>query len=113
VNVQHVQRLIKEGRMAKPGLAAFDARDKKRTGIYSFEQRPSELSPALGKKFRAQKKAWAHFQSRPPWYKRVSIFWVMSAKREETRDKRLGVLIACSGRGEPIPALARERKPAT
>jgi uncharacterized protein YdeI (YjbR/CyaY-like superfamily) len=111
VNVQHVQRLIKEGRMAGPGLAAFEARDHTRTGIYSFEQRPSELPPALGKKFRAHKKAWAHFQARAPWYRRVSIFWVMSAKREETRDKRLGVLIACSGRGEPIPALARARKP--
>ncbi len=112
VNVRHAVRLITEGRMEKPGLAAFEARDRKRTGIYSFEQRPTELSPALGKKFRDQKKAWAFFQARAPWYKRVSIFWVMSAKREETRKKRLGILIACSGRGEPIPALARERKPA-
>jgi len=110
INVRHVQRLINEGRMERPGLAAFNAREKKRTGIYSFEQPPSKLPPAMGNRFRAQKKAWAHFQSRAPWYKRVSIFWVMSAKREETRETRLAVLIACSGRGEPIPVLARAKK---
>ena len=110
VNVGHVQRLIKEERMEEPGLAAFNARENKRTGIYSFERRPSELSPALGKRFQSKSKAWAHFQSRPPWYRRVSIFWVMSAKREETREKRLGILIACSGRGEVLPALARQKK---
>jgi uncharacterized protein YdeI (YjbR/CyaY-like superfamily) len=110
VNVAHVRRLIKEGRMAKPGLAAFEARDHQRTGVYSFEQRPSQLSPALGRKFRADKKAWKFFQDQAPWYRRTSIYWVMSAKHEETREKRLGILIECSGHGKPIPGLARERK---
>jgi uncharacterized protein YdeI (YjbR/CyaY-like superfamily) len=110
VNVTHAQRLIKEGRMAGPGLVAFQARDRRRTGVYSFEQRPSELSATLGRKFRAEKKAWEFFQGQAPWYRRTSTYWVMSAKREETREKRLGILIACSGRGQPIPALARQRK---
>ena len=110
VNVTHAQRLIKEGRMAKPGLVAFQARDRKRTGVYSFEQGPSELSAAHVRKFRAEKKAWEFFQGQAPWYRRTSAYWVMSAKREETREKRLGILIACSGRGEPIPALARPGK---
>ena len=110
VNVAHAQRLIKEGRMARPGLAAFQARDHKRTGVYSFEQRPSELSPAHIRKFRAEKKAWEFFQGQAPWYRRTSAYWVISAKREETREKRLGILIACSGRAEPIPALARPKK---
>lgn len=110
VNVAHAQRLIKEGRMAKTGLVAFQARDQKRTRVYSFEQRPSELSAAHVRKFRAEKKAWEFFQGQAPWYRRTSAYWVISAKREETREKRLGILIACSGRGEPIPALARPRK---
>jgi uncharacterized protein YdeI (YjbR/CyaY-like superfamily) len=112
VNVAHVKRLIKEGRMAGPGLVAFQARDHQRTGIYSFEQRPSTLSPAHTRRFRAEKKAWEFFQKQAPWYRRTSSFWVMSAKREETREKRLGILIDCSARGKSIPALARDRKPA-
>jgi uncharacterized protein YdeI (YjbR/CyaY-like superfamily) len=111
VNVSHAQRLIKDGRMARPGLVAFQARDKKRTGVYSFEQRPSDLSAAHVRKFRAEKEAWEFFQGQAPWYRRTSAYWVISAKREETREKRLGILIACSGRGEPLPALARPRKP--
>jgi len=110
VNVAHARRLIKEGRMAKPGLVAFQARDQKRTGVYSFEQRPSELSATHVRKFREEKMAWKFFQGQAPWYRRTSAYWVMSAKREETREKRLGILIACSSRGEPIPALARPRK---
>jgi uncharacterized protein YdeI (YjbR/CyaY-like superfamily) len=110
VNVARAQRLIKEGRMATPGLVAFQARDRKRTGVYSFEQRPSELSAAHVRKFRAEKKAWEFFQGQAPWYRRTSAYWVISAKREQTREKRLGILIACSGRGEPIPALARPGK---
>ena len=110
VNVGHAQRLIKDGRMAKSGLVAFQSRDEKRTGVYSFEQRPTKLSPGHVRKFRSEKKAWEFFQSQAPWYRRTSAFWVMSAKREETREKRLGILIACSGRGAPIPALARPKK---
>ncbi len=110
VNVARVRRLVKAGRMARPGLAAFQARDRQRTGVYSFEQRPSKLSPAHNRKFRAEKSAWEFFQAQAPWYRRTSTYWVLSAKREETREKRLGILIACSGRGEPIPALARPRK---
>ena len=111
VNVSHAQRLIKAGRMARPGLSAFQARDPERTGVYSFEQRPTELSPAHIREFRAKKKAWEFFQGQAPWYRRTSAYWVMSAKRVETREKRLGVLITCSGRGEPNPALARPQKP--
>jgi uncharacterized protein YdeI (YjbR/CyaY-like superfamily) len=111
VNGIHARRLIKEGRMAKPGLAAYQARDHQRTGVYSFENRPSKLAPALSKKFRSEKNAWEFFQRQAPWYRRTCMYWVMSAKREETRERRLGLLIACSDLGKPIPALARERKP--
>ena len=111
INVAHVKRLIASGRMTRPGLVAFQARDRKRTGVYSFEQRPSVLSPALIREFRRNKKAWEFFQGQPPWYRRTSSYWVRSAKRKETREKRLSVLIDCSARGRPIPALAWNRKP--
>ncbi|HMK38147.1 MAG TPA: YdeI/OmpD-associated family protein [Bacteroidota bacterium] len=111
INVAHVKRLIASGRMTRPGLLAFRARDSKRTGVYSFEQRPSKLSPAHVRKFRRNRKAWDFFQDQAPWYRRTSSFWVMNAKREETREKRLDLLIACSARGKPIPALAWGRKP--
>jgi uncharacterized protein YdeI (YjbR/CyaY-like superfamily) len=109
VNIAHVKRLLREGRMASPGLAAFKARDRKRSGLYSFENRPSRLSPALGQQFRADEAAWRYFRAQAPWYRRTSIFWIMSAKRAETRESRLRTLMACSKAGNPIPALARKR----
>ena len=107
VNVAHVERLVRTKRMTPPGLAAFEARDEKRTGIYSFEQRPTTLAPAHLRAFRANKAAWAHYQAQAPWYRRTSAYWVMSAKKEETRAKRLAILIDCSARGTTIPQLTR------
>jgi uncharacterized protein YdeI (YjbR/CyaY-like superfamily) len=107
VNVRHARRLIAAGRMTGAGLAAFQARDDKRTGVYSFEQRITELTPADRKTFQAHAPAWAYFQSRPPWYRRTSTHWVMSATRDKTRAKRLSTLIDCSARGVPIPPLNR------
>ena len=100
INVGHVQRLIKEGRMTPAGLAAFEKRDAKRTGIYAFENRPKALPPAMEKQIRANKKAWAYYQEQPPWYRRVTAFWILSAKKEETQQRRLYTLIERSARGE-------------
>lgn len=100
VNVNHVERLKKEGRMAEPGLRAYALRDPKRTGIYAFENRPREFSPEFEKKFRANKGAWEFFQSEPPSIRRTCIFWVMSAKKDETRRRRLDQLIESSAKGE-------------
>jgi len=88
-------------------MTRYRARAESRTGLYSFERRPLRLSPPLEKRFRAAKGAWAYFQAQPPWYRRTSTFWVMSAKREETRTRRLATLIDCSARGRWIPALER------
>ena len=100
VNVRHVERLTKLGRMAPAGLTAYQQRNPKRTGIYSFENRPRELAPAYEKKFRANKKAWQFFEQQPPSLKRTCIFWIMSAKQEETRLRRLDSLIESSAKGE-------------
>jgi uncharacterized protein YdeI (YjbR/CyaY-like superfamily) len=99
VNVRHAERLKNEGRMAEPGLKAFALRDPKRTGIYAFENRPLEFSSEFEKKFRAHESAWKFFQSEPPSIRKTCIFWVMSAKREETRLRRLEQLIDSSSKG--------------
>jgi uncharacterized protein YdeI (YjbR/CyaY-like superfamily) len=106
VNIAHVDRLRKAGRMRKPGLAAFEARDENRTGVYSFE-RETRLAPAFTRAFRENASAWAYYQGQPPWYRRTSTHWVMSAKQQQTRARRLSTLIACSAKGVPIPPLRR------
>jgi uncharacterized protein YdeI (YjbR/CyaY-like superfamily) len=107
VNVGHVERLVRAKRMTKAGLAVFEAREERRTGIYSFEQRKAGLAPAFRQQFQKHKAAWTWFQQEAPWYRRTSSFWVMSAKRDETRVKRLETLIACAASGTRIPPLRR------
>ena len=111
VNVNHVERLIKEGRMHAAGLDAYARRDPKRTGIYAFENRPREFAPAFEKKFRANKTAWRFFEQQPPGYKRTIIFWVMSAKHEETRMRRLERLIEESTKGVRVGLITAKEKP--
>jgi uncharacterized protein YdeI (YjbR/CyaY-like superfamily) len=110
VNVNHVERLIKEGRMHAAGLDAYERRDPKRTGIYAFENRPREFAPEYEKKFRANRTAWKFFEQQPPGYKRTIIFWVMSAKQEETRMRRLERLISDSEKGVRVGLLAQKSK---
>jgi uncharacterized protein YdeI (YjbR/CyaY-like superfamily) len=110
VNVRHVERLKKEGRMQRSGLAAFALRDAKRTGVYSFENKPRELSPEFQKTFRANKKAWGFYEVQPPFFRRTSAFWVMSAKKEETRVRRLKHLIEASAKGERVGVIVAKPK---
>ena len=110
VNVGHVERLKKEGRMAPPGLKAYELKDPKRTGIYSFENRPRELAPAYEKKFRANKRAWEFFEKQPPGYKRQMIYRVMEAKQEETKQRRLAQLMEASARSERLGLLTTKPK---
>jgi uncharacterized protein YdeI (YjbR/CyaY-like superfamily) len=98
VNVAKVEALLAAGKMAPSGLAAFTARDPARTGIYSFEQPPAELTPAQLRLFRSAKAAWTWFQAQPPGYRRQMIHRVISPKREETRQRRLEQLIAASAK---------------
>lgn len=107
INVKHIERLTKEGRMHPAGLKAYEARDDKRTGIYSFENEPKKLPPAYEKKFKANKAAWKFYESQPAGYKRITVHWVTSAKQEATREKRLAELIRDSQNGERIKLLRR------
>ena len=105
INVNHVERLKKEGRMYPAGLEAYARRDPKRTGIYSFENEPHKLAPAYEKKFRQNKSAWKFFEDQPPYYKKLMIFRIMSGKKEETRLRRLEQLIETSAQGKRIGPL--------
>jgi uncharacterized protein YdeI (YjbR/CyaY-like superfamily) len=107
VNIKRVAALEEAGRMRKPGREAFARREERKSRVYSFESAERLLDTAREKRFRANARAWKDFQSRPPWYRRTSIFWVMSAKREVTRDRRLEMLLDRSTRGEPIEPLRR------
>jgi uncharacterized protein YdeI (YjbR/CyaY-like superfamily) len=105
VNIGHVQRLIKEKRMTPAGLAAYEARDEKRVGVYSFENRPKSLPAAMTKRFHASKAAWEFYQKQAPWYRRTTAYWVLSARQEATRERRLDALIDCCARGEIVPQI--------
>ncbi len=96
INIGHVKRLTKEGRMMPAGERAFAARTPERSGVYSFENRPRELSPALRRQFKADKAAWEFYLRQPLGYRRLTAFWVMSAKQEETRRRRLAKLMSDS-----------------
>ena len=97
VNTRRFEELQKLGMVAPPGQAAFDARDPSKTQKYSFEREQAEVfSPELEQKFRAKKKAWEFFEAQPPSYRKMATFWVMSAKQEATRARRLERLIADS-----------------
>jgi uncharacterized protein YdeI (YjbR/CyaY-like superfamily) len=108
VNVGHVERLEREGRMHPSGRAAFAARTPERTGVYTFEQSgAAKLPAAFEKRFRAERAAWEFFRSQSPGYRRSAVFWVIGAKREATREKRLAQLIEDSTHARRLAHLAR------
>jgi len=98
INTRRVEELQRLGQMMPPGLSAFERRDPARTNLYSFENPVQSLAPPFDRQLKANKKAWAFFEAQPPGYRRVAIFWVMSAKRDETRQRRLAHLIHASER---------------
>jgi uncharacterized protein YdeI (YjbR/CyaY-like superfamily) len=110
VNMKHVARLTEQGLMHPAGLKAFNERDPKRQNQYSNEQQQIELPPEYEAQFRANAEAWAHFQSRPPSYRRTAIWWVISARQEATRLKRLATLIEDSAAGRKIAPLTRKNE---
>jgi uncharacterized protein YdeI (YjbR/CyaY-like superfamily) len=110
VNVRRFHELEAEGRVSAAGREAFARRSEKIKGRYSFESRPRALAPAYLKKLRANPRAWRFYESQPPWYRRTTAFWIMSAMRPETRARRLDILIASSERGKRIPSLVRAPK---
>ena len=110
VNIRTAQELIAAGRMRPAGLAAFQSRREDLERRYSFEQGEVAFEPWMEKEFRKRKKAWAFFESQPPSYRKTATWWVISAKREETRRKRLQTLIDDSAASRRIKPLTRPER---
>ena len=107
VNVRHVEQLLREGRMHPAGIAAFEARTPAKAGVYTYENRhEAKLDRKQQQRLRANAQAWEFFRAQPPGYRQNAIFWVVSAKREETRERRLATLIEDSTHGRRIAPLS-------
>ena len=102
INVAKVKVLKAAKRMQPPGLAAFKARDPERTGIYSFEKSEAAFTPLQSRQFKGVTGAWKWFTAQTPSYKHVATHWVISAKKEETKVRRLAQLIAHSADGKKL-----------
>jgi uncharacterized protein YdeI (YjbR/CyaY-like superfamily) len=110
VNLRRYKALEAEGRIAPPGRARYEARDPRAAARYSFENRPKRLAPALQRRFTQNTAAWTFFKAQPPGYRRLMIFWIMSAVKEETRERRLALLMADSAAGRRVDVLSPRRR---
>jgi uncharacterized protein YdeI (YjbR/CyaY-like superfamily) len=110
VNIKRATEPAELDLMQPAGLKAFQNRREARSVVYSYEQRGQKLDGAYEKKLRANKKAWTFFQAQPPWYQRAASWWVASARKEETRLKRLATLIEDSASGRTVAPLTRRSK---
>lgn len=100
VNIKRMGELTAEGRVLPAGLAAFEKRRDDKSSIYAYEQRKTaELPEEYERRFRQNAAAWEFFQAQAPWYRRNVTHWVISAKKEETREKRIATLIKDSAAG--------------
>jgi uncharacterized protein YdeI (YjbR/CyaY-like superfamily) len=108
VNVRRAEALVEAGRMQPAGLAAFAKRKEDRTGQYSFEQGRVALDEDLEAEFRGNARAWEFFQAQPATYRKTVSWWVMSAKRDETRKRRLAALVRDSEAGQRIAQFRRQ-----
>jgi len=102
VNIRNAGRLVQEKRMMPAGLKAYAHRKEFRSGIYSYEQRPAELVEPYATRFKKNKAAWKFFEAQPPYYRKMMTWFIVSAKTEETRMKRLDRLIEASAKGQRL-----------
>jgi uncharacterized protein YdeI (YjbR/CyaY-like superfamily) len=107
VNIEKAQRLKAAGLMAPAGERAFEARTEDNSRIYSFEQENVELPAEAERRLRAKRKAWEFWESRPPGYRKIATWWLISAKREETRERRLATLVEDCAAGRLIKSQRR------
>jgi len=110
VNTRRMEELIQMGRVHEAGLRAFERRDKKKSKLYSYEAGNCNFEPAQERLFRSNPTAWEFYQRQAPWYRRVSCYWVTSAKKEETRARRLEQLVTDSASGRRIKQLISNPK---
>jgi len=110
VNLKRFAELKKSGLVQPSGLQAYKRMEPKNSKQASFEQEKITLDKKFETKIKTNKKAWAYFKKLAPSYKKASIWWVISAKKEETQWRRLNVLINCSEAEEKIPQLQLPKK---
>jgi uncharacterized protein YdeI (YjbR/CyaY-like superfamily) len=110
VNIGRVAELTEMGLMQPPGIEAFKRLDEKNSERAFYEQKKVELDPAFKAEFRKNESAWAFFQAQAPSYRKLATWWVMSAKQEATRLRRLSILMKSSEAGEKIPPLRWGKK---
>jgi uncharacterized protein YdeI (YjbR/CyaY-like superfamily) len=109
LNLSRAGELAKLGRMTSPGMKAFEQRTID-SGKYSFESRPARLPLVYERQFKAKPAAWKFFRAQAPWYQRTSSLWVMSAKQEQTRQRRLATLMSDSGKRHRLSILSPKAK---
>jgi uncharacterized protein YdeI (YjbR/CyaY-like superfamily) len=110
VNIRRVRELIALKRMHPTGLRAFESRDERLSKRYWYERKTSKLSPVFAKQFKANVTAWAFFSAQARSYQRVASWWVISAKQEETRQRRLQALIRDSAAGRRVGQFVSSKK---
>ena len=102
VNTRRMTALIEQGLVAPPGMKAFEKRDAKRTGVYTFENSPKAFPPAVEKRFKAANQAWEFFRAQPPGYQKLVTGWIANAKKEETQRKRLEMVLDACAKGTRV-----------
>ena len=100
VNTKRMTQLIARGRVAARGLETFKKRDRAKTGRYTYERANAAFDAALEKIFRSDARAWTFFRAQPPGYQKLCTYWVLNAKQDETRRRRLAVLMKYSAEGK-------------
>jgi uncharacterized protein YdeI (YjbR/CyaY-like superfamily) len=112
VNTNNMRELIADGLVRPAGMRAFERRSEKKSSIYAYENRNTAVLDADSEReFKRHKPAWKFFEACPPWYKRTAIWRIISAKRPETRAKRLAELITCCAEGRSLPTLSLSHAP--
>jgi uncharacterized protein YdeI (YjbR/CyaY-like superfamily) len=102
INIKRAKELLEQRQMRPTALKAFAARIENKSGIYSYEQRSTELSQPYATLLKKNKAAWNFFQTQSPSYRKMIGWWIISAKKEETRMARLGKLISESAKGKRL-----------
>lgn len=109
VNVERYAALTDAGQMTEAGVRAYEE-NKHKSGLYAYENKLAKLAGEDEAMFRRNKAAWSDWEGRPPGYRKVVLHWVTSAKRPETRAKRLNILIESSAAGDKIPGYDWQKK---
>lgn len=109
-NLKRMPELLEAGQVHEAGRAVYESRDRKKERLASYEQKQVALPDQYQDRIRANPTAWEYFEASPPSYRKQVTWWIVSAKRESTRLRRLQVLIDACEDGTVIPPMRWSRK---